>query len=1117
MKWFSVKSNPSARYLPQVFTVDEQRLVHRCLSGAARKTDNRGTSTGAIVFSDNEAFLSPAQEEVLVALDTLEDGLTERQIKSSILKRIEDKKGVAPNKAFKWLDGKTLSDSEFTEWWTSTAKKTAKFRQVAVRKFRSSRLSGRKYSAPAMSGVVGAYSRDANNNWARICPFNEDAPHLLSRVLPIIQRIDSAFRQALPDRWRLQKEFTDTLDPRFVIDGTCFTTITVNKNYRTAAHRDSGDLAQGFSNIAVFSNGKRYRGGHLVLPEFNVEICLTPGDLLFVANHEYIHQNTAIEPVDDDSERVSLVCYAREDFAFSGTYEYEMLRREYVKKHGKLPRIWESKEWYEHLKLKLSPRGSIVAGARELKILNQDILWLAARYEKDALFERRWQYIGELNCDDRADLQTLKTLFSALHFKTPRQDSWLKSNGAEEGVQYVDSIYIDDGWAVSYCETESGLVRFNNNRFNVQSVGRLENFSLPFRKLTKPVFTWLESIWTQCINENAPTKVYLVRVATGIAEAPFRLALTTLSESEAERSNELTQLKSSSAQRQKFYESTGGISLRDFPKNPPSNQWLCDLGYISYRKHGGFIEVRDGETPFNTRTAFGTDTEVDYLTELLSHWKRRALNFGSADYKTRYLRCGTYQVPDVPLKQTLVARPLHWNATPSHLHLRRYGWRPSARNTDKQVRAKAEDICLDAIVAPAEILWKSKYQAAPILCVATTPSMSLSVWLLKDDSESGGQAVVTDGQKVWCFQAISSKRAIRWRDEKFGNLKPIKISKPALLGHLQRSSNNLRIDTSGLNVRLKSDESYQVHTAIPKTKLARRKAIHKFQIAIPTYGRSGFILERTLKLLEQYDVDPKRVTLFVADAFTKKVWVEESGRVKSSEELEDLKDPVLYRRRLKGNRYGKRIVVGVKNIGSQRNFIQNYYPEGTHLVSMDDDLRQVSRLVDGKYRPINGKQFDTLIRRNFEQCHKTGAHLWGLYASANEAWQQSAYEGHGEFDTENNYIIASLYGQIVRHSKALEVTSINHAEDQERSLRFFAMDGVNIRNNRYTQSKGADYFGVGGLQEARSSLGPKAGVAPFEEPIKAVARQFVGLCAPKLKKKTSKFPNGYWDLRFKKV
>ena len=31
----------------------------------------------------------------------------------------------------------------------------------------------------------------------------------------------------------LQKEFVDRLDPRFVVEGTCFTTITVNKNYRT--------------------------------------------------------------------------------------------------------------------------------------------------------------------------------------------------------------------------------------------------------------------------------------------------------------------------------------------------------------------------------------------------------------------------------------------------------------------------------------------------------------------------------------------------------------------------------------------------------------------------------------------------------------------------------------------------------------------------------------------------------------------------------------------------------------------------------------------------------------------------------------------------------------------
>jgi hypothetical protein len=129
----------------------------------------------------------------------------------------------------------------------------------------------------------------------------------------------------------------------------------------------------------------------------------------------------------------------------------------------------------------------------------------------------------------------------------------------------------------------------------------------------------------------------------------------------------------------------------------------------------------------------------------------------------------------------------------------------------------------------------------------------------------------------------------------------------------------------------------------------------------------------TLKMLERYKVDPKRVTIFVADEATKRLWAEKGKRGKpqihTDEMLEEKWEPALYRERLKNKPYGKRIVVGVKNIGSQRNWIQNHYPEGTHLISLDDDLVQISELRDGKYVEIGGaKAFHRLIGQGFAEC-----------------------------------------------------------------------------------------------------------------------------------------------------
>ena len=36
--------------------------------------------------------------------------------------------------------------------------------------------------------------------------------------------------------------------PNFRIEDTAFTTITINKDYRTAVHTDAGDYAAGFGN-----------------------------------------------------------------------------------------------------------------------------------------------------------------------------------------------------------------------------------------------------------------------------------------------------------------------------------------------------------------------------------------------------------------------------------------------------------------------------------------------------------------------------------------------------------------------------------------------------------------------------------------------------------------------------------------------------------------------------------------------------------------------------------------------------------------------------------------------------------------------------------------------------
>jgi hypothetical protein len=183
---------------------------------------------------------------------------------------------------------------------------------------------------------------------------------------PFLQSLNKGFKELMPWRWTNQKAAADKVDPRYLVPDTVFTTITVNKSFRTAAHRDAGDLHEGLSNLLVVGSGE-YTGGYLIFPEYRVAVNVRPGDLLLVNNHEIIHGNTPIVLNNDSAERISLVCYFREGMMEGGSFEYEKCREEYIEQrrknkshplqrhlwNGISPNCFHEQEWYDYLESKL--------------------------------------------------------------------------------------------------------------------------------------------------------------------------------------------------------------------------------------------------------------------------------------------------------------------------------------------------------------------------------------------------------------------------------------------------------------------------------------------------------------------------------------------------------------------------------------------------------------------------------------------------------------------------------------------------------------------------------------------------------------------------------------------
>ena len=189
------------------------------------------------------------------------------------------------------------------------------------------------------------------------------------------------------------------------------------------------------------------------------------------------------------------------------------------------------------------------------------------------------------------------------------------------------------------------------------------------------------------------------------------------------------------------------------------------------------------------------------------------------------------------------------------------------------------------------------------------------------------------------------------------------------------------------------------------------------QIAIPSYKRAKTVRDKTLTTLTRLNVNPSVVTIFVGDA---------------EQEVE-------YREVLKNTPY-KNIVVGVPGMGAIRNFIQNYYPEDTYILNLDDDLIEINRRL-GEKTLGQIADLNEIVREGFEACEREGARLWGIYAASNPFFMKDRV-AVGLY-----YVIGSMWGCINKHGDAYNVT-LDDKEDFERCLDLLGEGGLLDRWNR---------------------------------------------------------------------
>lgn len=160
------------------------------------------------------------------------------------------------------------------------------------------------------SGNVGYMDAGAMIHYCRKTAFARDYFEKFKTGIPFVECVDNLYQQLCPAHHEKQLAIAIGTNKNYRIGDTSFTTVTVNRNFQTAVHKDAGDFEKGFGNLCVYRQGS-FTGSNFVLPQYRVAIEMQNCDMLFVDVHKW-HGNTPFENCSDNYLRVAFVMYYRE-------------------------------------------------------------------------------------------------------------------------------------------------------------------------------------------------------------------------------------------------------------------------------------------------------------------------------------------------------------------------------------------------------------------------------------------------------------------------------------------------------------------------------------------------------------------------------------------------------------------------------------------------------------------------------------------------------------------------------------------------------------------------------------------------------------------------------------
>ena len=177
------------------------------------------------------------------------------------------------------------------------AKKTRSYnrKNVSDDKHINSSIAG--YFNPQFKGkdpyVETSFTKKYPNNWRY--------------VVNIVKEISDLYREQHPQCW--DDTHNRIKEPKFIINDSVFSTLTMNYNLRCKSQSDKGNAKGSYS--AITTTGE-YNGCKVIFPRYKMLVNLQPGDLLIFDPFEKHCNSESSNNVIGD--RMSIVFYVRSCF-----------------------------------------------------------------------------------------------------------------------------------------------------------------------------------------------------------------------------------------------------------------------------------------------------------------------------------------------------------------------------------------------------------------------------------------------------------------------------------------------------------------------------------------------------------------------------------------------------------------------------------------------------------------------------------------------------------------------------------------------------------------------------------------------------------------------------------